>query len=131
MKSDITNRADIEFLVKTFYEKVLRDKIIGHFFTRVVTISWEQHFNIMYNFWESLIFNEAKYKGNPMTKHINLNKKSSLKKQHFDHWLKLWNVTVDELFEGEKADLAKRKANDMAQLMLYKIEESKNQRFIL
>jgi hemoglobin len=33
-----------------------------------------------------------------------------LKKEHFDRWIELFNETVDALFSGEKAQLAKERA---------------------
>jgi hemoglobin len=45
-----------------------------------------------------------------------------MEKQHFDVWIKIWTETVQENFEGELADLAIYKANNIAQLMAYKME---------
>ena len=33
-----------------------------------------------------------------------------IKKEHFDQWIELFNGTIDRLFEGEKAKVAKEKA---------------------
>ena len=34
----------------------------------------------------------------------------AIKKEHFDRWIELFNETVNELFAGEKAELAKQRA---------------------
>jgi len=46
--------------------------------------------------------------------------------QHFDEWLKLWHITVNELYEGETANEAKWRADKMAILFHHKIEYYKN-----
>ena len=33
-----------------------------------------------------------------------------LQKEHFDQWLNLFSTTVNELFSGEKAEMAKQRA---------------------
>lgn len=130
MKKDIENRADIELLVDTFYIKVKVDKVIGHFFNEVVNLSWDVHMPIMYNFWEGVLLHTAAYKGNPMQVHIALDKKSAMAQSHFDRWLKLWDETVAELFEGPVALQAKQKAQSMAFLIHAKTMKSREEGFI-
>jgi hemoglobin len=74
MKYDIQNRADIELLVNTFYEKVRENKVLGYIFENVVQIDWENHLPRMYSFWASLLLSEHSFSGNPMQKHIELSK---------------------------------------------------------
>jgi truncated hemoglobin YjbI len=52
MKKQIQSREDIEFLVDAFYKKVLKNTLIGHFFTEVAQFGLEQHMPVMYSFWE-------------------------------------------------------------------------------
>ncbi len=40
---DIQDPKDIQYLVDSFYKKVLQDDVIGYIFTEVVAISWEKH----------------------------------------------------------------------------------------
>ncbi len=121
MKTDIKNRQDIETLINTFYNKVKVDETIGYFFNDVVAINWEKHLAKMYDFWENVIFNTGTYEGNPMQQHQNIHKKSAMSKAHFNHWLRLFNTTVDELFEGEKAEQTKQRATSIATVMQIKI----------
>ena len=130
MKKDISNRQDIQLLVDTFYIKVKADPIIGFFFTEVIQLNWDVHIPIMYDFWNSILFGKGGYKGNPVLKHVELHQKHPLENVHFDRWISLFSETVDELFEGNIATLAKSKANTMAQLMLYKIQQSGEKGFI-
>lgn len=118
----LESREDIEFLVNTFYKKVAKDETIGFFFTDVAKVNWDLHLPKMYSFWESLLFGEASYKGNPMAMHFPVNEKVAIEKPHFAHWIKLWTETVEENFEGEKAEAAVYKASNIANLMAYKME---------
>ena len=125
MKKEISSRADVELLVDEFYKKVLKDEIIAYIFTEVVQLSWEVHIPIMYDFWETILLDKISYKGNPMLKHIALDKKEHLTEAHFERWLKLFFETLDENFVGEKAEEAKKRANGIAQMMLFKIQQTR------
>ena len=118
----LETRADIELLVNRFYEKVADDEKIGFFFNDVAKVSWDRHLPKMYSFWETLLFGQISYKGNPMAMHFPINKKVAMEKKHFDQWIKLWTKTIRENFEGEMADLAIYKATNIASLMAYKME---------
>jgi hemoglobin len=74
MKKDIETAEDITRLVNSFYTKVINDVKIGYIFKTAANFSFEKHIPIMISFWETLIFGLAGYKGNPMLKHIELNK---------------------------------------------------------
>lgn len=123
MKSDIKNRSDIQILIDAFYEKVKVDPIIGFIFHDVANIDWVAHLPVMYNFWEMVLFGSGPYRGDPMTKHILLGKKTALLRVHFDRWISLFNQTVDERFSGDKAAEAKSRAQSIADLMHYRIHE--------
>ena len=118
----LESRNDIEFLVNAFYDKVSKDEKLGFFFNDVAKVDWSHHLPKMYSFWESLLFGEASYKGNPMAMHFPVNEKVAIEKPHFAHWIKLWTETVEENFEGEKAEAAVYKASNIANLMAYKME---------
>lgn len=107
MKKDITNRADVEFLIDSFYNTVQKDATIGYFFNDIAQIDWNTHLPQMYNFWESIIFAKKVYTGNPMRKHLELAKKAPLKSEHFEHWIKLFYQTIDALFNGVNAERTK------------------------
>jgi hemoglobin len=121
MKNDIINRNDIILLINTFYEKVKQDQVIGYIFNDVAKVNWEKHLPVMYDFWENVIFFTGNYNGNPMMVHKHLNNKTALNTDHFKEWIKLFTQTVDELFEGEKAELTKQRAMSIATAMQIKI----------
>ena len=126
MKPDLQNRTDIEFLVDAFYKKALVNEHIGHFFTEVVQISFEEHLPIICDFWESLLFGTMTYKGNPMLKRLALDSKQQLRGMHFEQWKSLFFETLDEYFEGKKVEEAKQKATNIANLILFKIKQKRS-----
>lgn len=121
MKKDIESRDDIELLVKNFYEKVKIDPVIGNIFTDIARVNWEKHLPVMFDFWENTIFYTGSYSGNPMKSHQNLNRLFPLTKEHFSRWNQLFASTIDELFEGDKAVLAKQRAISISTVMQLKL----------
>jgi hemoglobin len=119
--SDIESRADIEKLIVSFYEKVKLDTTIGFIFNEVVAMDWPHHIPVIVDFWETILLDNPVYKKNAMAMHYDLNKKIALKKEHFTSWLHLFTSTVDELYEGKIATLAKTRAKSIAEVMLFKM----------
>ena len=64
-KSDIQNRQDINRLVKTFYTKVRNHESLGPIFNGIIT-DWDQHFEVLTDFWETQLFLKRIYQGNPV-----------------------------------------------------------------
>ena len=120
---DITTEQDIKILVDNFYSKVLVDPVIGFIFTDVAKLSLEKHMPVMYSFWTSLLLGANTYTGNPMVKHMALDKQVQLTKTHFERWLELWEQTVNENFKGDKANEAISRAKSIAGVMQLEIEQ--------
>lgn len=116
-KTDIENRDDLLRLVTAFYDKLLADPLMAPIFIEVAKINLEEHLPVLVDFWDSVLFFTAKYKGNAMLPHLRLHEQHPLQKEHFRRWLAFFDLTVDELFEGEKAQLAKDRAKSIALLM--------------
>jgi hemoglobin len=106
-KKDIETKADVELMVKTFYAEVVKDSTIGHFFSNV---DFEKHLPRMYGFWNFILLDEVGFTGNVFDKHVNL----GIESQHFPIWVSYFKNTVDLLFSGEKANLAKQRAELLA-----------------
>lgn len=117
MKKDIADQADVERLIEAFYRRIWADKLLGPVFLDVVQIDWEKHLPLMHNFWCNILFYTEQYAGNPMELHGHLGRITPLSKQHFKRWVSLFSASVDELFEGEKAELAKQKARRIAAVL--------------
>lgn len=99
MKHDITNSADVELMVRTFYNNLLQNEEVKPIFAHV---DFEKHFPHMFAFWEFVLLDKAGYTANVFDKHVNL----PLTEHHFTIWLATFENTVNALFEGEKAQMA-------------------------
>ena len=126
----IEDRNGIEFLVDTFYKQVIDDILLGPLFTNVFKLDFEKHKPIMCDFWETTLLEKFIYKGNPLLKHLQVNKLTPLKEEHFARWIDLWEKTVYKYFNGEKADQAIQRAKVMGHVIMAKIKEGANNKFI-
>ncbi len=123
MKKDISSREDLLSLVSRFYEKLLADESISYLFTDVSKIDIDHHLPMLVDFWDNILFQSDTYHKNAMQPHINLDQKSPLLPQHFDTWLRYFNESMDELFKGEKAFLAKERALSISTVMKIKLKQ--------
>ncbi|MCJ8289910.1 MAG: group III truncated hemoglobin [Crocinitomicaceae bacterium] len=99
----IEKRDDIQFLVESFYDKVVKDDLLSPFFKH---LNFDKHLPKMVDYWEFVLLDKAGYTTDVTQKHSHMH----LKQEHFDRWLALFNETVDALFIGDKAELAKQRA---------------------
>jgi len=100
---EIKNEADVHELVQTFYLKVLADDVLAPFFKN---LNLEEHLPKMEFFWRFVLLDESGYTTSVTDKHMHMR----LKEEHFKRWLLLFYQTLDELFIGEKVELAKQRA---------------------
>ena len=125
MKRDIESRADIDLVIRDFYSQLIQDELIGHFFTEVVDLSFEEHIPIIVDFWTAVLLNQGRYQGQLIAKHIALDQQSKLEKEHMLRWQEIFNTTLDLTFEGKIVDDAKRRVGLMGELMLFKINKAR------
>ncbi len=123
---DIENRNDINILVRTFYGKIRKDDELGPIFNKQID-DWEGHLMKLTDFWETNLMTVRRFKGNPLLKHTIVDAKNDYKIEnfHFGVWLRYWITTIDELFAGEKAEIAKNRARKMGTFMYFKLFENK------
>ena len=124
-KRDIQSREDVFLLVSTFYTKVRNDETLGPFFSTIE--DWNEHLDRLTTFWESSLFLQTKYYGDPLKAHVRADKahQNKISELHFGIWLNLWFETITELFEGETAENAKRRARKMGTFLYLKIFEAR------
>jgi len=116
---DIRDKDDVKIFVDAFYSKVRIDPLIGPVFAaRIENDRWPIHLERMYSFWNTVLFAVQDYRGNPFSKHSSL----PIEGPHFERWIGLLNATLDEHFEGEKAEEVKMRAIKMGALFQSKLE---------
>lgn len=125
-KKDIKTREDVFLLVSSFYDKVRKNELLAPFFNEAIK-DWDEHLNRLTTFWESNLFLKTKYLGNPLEAHakVDQNNNNSISELHFGVWLNLWFETIDELFVGDYAENAKRRARKMSTFLYLKIFEAR------
>lgn len=128
-KTDILGRDEIVRLVNTFYQKVRGDETLGFIFDQVAAIDWDAHLPKMYAFWQTVLFRDGGFRGDPIGKHARLVPLTNMGREQFGRWLELFKQTVDELFAGENAEHIKRCAEDMANVIHSKIHNIPDARF--
>lgn len=116
---DLQSDQDVEVLVHTFYEKVQKDERLGYIFNDIANVDWDDHLSKMVDFWSNLLFQTGRYKGRPFRQHMPL----PIKEGDFNRWYRLFEDTVDELYEGEEAKFAKQLARNIASSFELRMEK--------
>jgi hemoglobin len=111
---DISDRRDVACLVNVFYDRVRADDMLGPIFDDIAHVDWPTHLPLMYDFWESVLFGMATFKGSPLEVHRALAQRTPLTSDRFARWIALFHKTVDDLFAGATADHAKQSASRIA-----------------
>lgn len=115
---DIRSDEDIRILIHAFYNNVQEDERLGYIFDDVAEVDWEKHLPKMVNFWSNILFQTGHYEGRPFREHMPL----PIDRMDFERWYNLFVDTVDEYFEGEKADYAKEMAGKIASSFSVRME---------
>jgi len=113
--ADIRTTEDVQTVVHAFYHKMEEDPVIGRYFKDV---SWSDHLPVMVRFWNSIVFATGEYDGRPFDPHARM---PELSHDHFDHWLTRFRRTVDDRFSGERADMMKARAQQIAGVFQVKL----------
>lgn len=113
-KADIASREDVSRLVHTFYGRIRAHALLGPVFERHIPTDadWEHHLEKLTDFWQTNLLGPKVYDGNPILTHqkVNQNEGGVIGMGYFLQWLGLWEATLDDLFEGPIAALARRRA---------------------
>lgn len=121
-KPDICTEEDVKLMVDSFYAKVNQDPLLSYVFNDFAGVDWQSHLHTMYKFWNTLIFGEQSYKGNPFAAHVPL----PVDKTHFERWISLFEENMDELFCGEVAKHTKLRAKSIAYVFSTKLAQIKS-----
>lgn len=112
---DIETYEDCLLLIEKFYDKLLADEQIAHFFT---DLDLKTHIPKVADFWAFILIDKPGYNNNMMTAHARLD----LHDEDFQRWLELFHETINELFSGEKANLAIERSTLVAWTMKSKLK---------
>ncbi|CAN5129794.1 group III truncated hemoglobin [soil metagenome] len=115
---ELKNDEDVKVLVHAFYDKVQHDERLGYIFNEFADVDWDHHLPRMVDFWSNLLFQTKRYYGRPFRQHLPL----PILKDDFNRWLSLFKDTVDEHFEGQKAEHAKEMASKIASSFSIRLE---------
>lgn len=111
---DIETRADLRAFMDAFYARLLADERIAPLF---VTLDLDVHLPILVDFWAMIVLHESSYRRNTFEKHVPLR----IETAHFGIWLGHFEAALDELFAGERCDLAKARARSIAAMFRSKL----------
>lgn len=120
------NRNIIFNQVSNFYKEIRKDDILGPIFNRIVT-DWENHLELITDFWMNSINFKGNYSGNPVKKHFEVDKKvnHTISQEHFAQWLKIWSETCDKNLDKELAFTLKNKARKMSTMLFINIFQNR------
>jgi hemoglobin len=108
-RKEIEGVADVELLVRRFYQAVIPDAVLGPIF-HDFGVDWSTHIPKLVDFWAGRLLGQPGYEGNPVGAHQPVLERCPFGEAELGRWLELWDETVDELFVGDVAAVAKERA---------------------
>lgn len=108
-------------MVDQFYQKVGEDALLGPVFNDFAKVDWSSHLPIMYGFWNNILNGTGEYSGRPFPKHIPL----PIDAAHFERWITLFHQNMNELFQGNNAEMLKQRAVSIGHVFLSKLNHFK------
>jgi hemoglobin len=84
-------------------------------------VDLSRHIPTFADFWENILFQTGAYRGGLMAAHIKVHLLEPLGLHHLQRWLDTWEVTIDEMFAGPRANHAKVQASRVGANMLQRL----------
>lgn len=117
------NEENIEILVRSFYSQVLQDTLLAPFFIEKLgdnlqNEKWEEHLQLLTEFWKFVALGYEEYTGNPLQPHLHI---QGLSREAFSQWLKLFHQTVDQTYVPSAGKYFKQKSTDIAENFIRKL----------
>ena len=113
--SDKVTRENIKEMVANFYAKVREHRDLSHIFKKFIGKSeaaWDEHIELIADFWATRIINDGKYEGRPLFKHI---KMPHFPRERFADWLALFESALSEAYTPQAAEPFLAMARGMAE----------------
>lgn len=111
--ADITTRADIERLVRSFYRQAAMDDLLGPVFA-AAHVDWNAHIATLTDFWAWQLLGQRGYQGHPLRAHEPVHARTPFSPAHYRRWVELFTDTVDAEFSGPVAEITKTRGRKMA-----------------
>ena len=103
---DIATGNDIGVLVNRFYRAAIPDPLLGPVFDRF-GVDWASHLSKLRAYWEHVLLDRPAIASNMIGVHGAVREVVPFGQEHIIRWIELWEATVDGLFVGPVAELAK------------------------
>ncbi|MGH7073721.1 MAG: group III truncated hemoglobin [Stellaceae bacterium] len=125
MKFDDVTDESIEVLVHAFYGKVRHDPQLAPIFTKALGDRWKAHIARMCAFWGAAMRIAERYRGDMLAIHRRVN---GINPALIDHWLSLFEQTVEEHFTGAAnaalRDRARKTARNLELALFHRADEA-------
>nr|WP_275848551.1 group III truncated hemoglobin [Sulfurimonas sp. SAG-AH-194-I05] len=126
MLYNTVDRTSVEIMVRTFYEVLIKDAIVGPFFIKALgddfkNDKWYEHFRTLEKFWLMMMNGEPGYTGDPFGPHAFFR----LTPETFDCWLQRFKEHVAQYFIPEIADKFYKKSEILAEQFMQRLEIGK------
>jgi hemoglobin len=113
---DITSGNDVGVLVYRFYRRAIPDPLLGPVFEGF-GVDWPRHLPRLVAYWEHVLLDRPGSATNTVGVHAGVQNAAPFGQAHIDRWVELWETTVDELYAGPVADLAKARAHQVGRAL--------------
>lgn len=80
-RADITTRADISALVRTFYRRVFAEPLLAPIFIDIAQIDLVTHLPVRCGFWATALLDSGGYRRNALHSHLVLHARVQLKRR--------------------------------------------------
>lgn len=110
------SRENINEMVIKFYTKILKEDnevtkvFVDEFGDDIQNEQWQEHLEILTDFWSMIALDDPKYQGNPMKAHIGL----PLSREMFSSWLQMFFEIIDSMYEPNVGQMFKARAENIA-----------------
>lgn len=115
-KYSTINLENINGMVIAFYTKILKEDnavtkvFVEQFGDDINAKEWQEHIEILTNFWAMIALDDDTYKGNPLQAHFDL----PLDREMFSTWLKMFFELIDSMYENRVGIVFKSRAENIA-----------------
>ncbi|SFV55397.1 Truncated hemoglobins [hydrothermal vent metagenome] len=108
LENSIT-KENIRKMVDTFYPTILADELVSPFFIAklgddINSDIWQEHLQLLANFWAGVALNDTSYQGSPFPPHLHL---GELTREIFERWLSLFSEAIDRVYTKEAGEFFK------------------------